>query len=252
MAAMITFNCPQCKTQLKGPAEVQGKKARCKKCGHVFVLTPGAGANAPGKPPGGPAKAATTGAQAGANAPKKGDSKVGPGMYSFLSDEEAESKIGTVAKPPGSPEPAAHGYDYIDRNPYEVTDLDLAPRCPFCAKEMESADAIICLHCGYNTQTRMRPQVKRTYASTGQERLIWLLPGIVCTIVALAFVAFICYLWLAWDKDDQKYKDEWYFGAIFPMQIWGTIISAFGIFLAGRFAVIRLVLHPNPPEFEKK
>src|SRR5437588_12293152 len=39
-------------------------------------------------------------------------------------------------------------------NPYGVTELDLAPRCPNCAEEMESHDAVVCLHCGYNTLTR--------------------------------------------------------------------------------------------------
>ena len=39
-------------------------------------------------------------------------------------------------------------------NPYIVNTTNLAARCPFCAKEMADQNAIICLHCGYNTLTR--------------------------------------------------------------------------------------------------
>src|SRR5262245_28117899 len=45
-----------------------------------------------------------------------------------------------------------------DGNPYDVTTLDLTPRCPACAGEMESEEAIICLSCGYNTMTRQKAQ----------------------------------------------------------------------------------------------
>ena len=45
MAAMIVITCPECKKQLKGPAELQGKRVRCKSCGQVFAVR----AAAPGK-----------------------------------------------------------------------------------------------------------------------------------------------------------------------------------------------------------
>src|SRR5947207_737731 len=38
-----------------------------------------------------------------------------------------------------------------EANPYGITTIDLSARCPNCANKMESEDAIICLHCGYNT-----------------------------------------------------------------------------------------------------
>lgn len=55
MTATIDVSCPECKKQVKATAELQGKKVRCKGCGHVFTISaPAAGKDA--KPA--PAKAA--------------------------------------------------------------------------------------------------------------------------------------------------------------------------------------------------
>src|SRR5258708_6864601 len=54
------------------------------------------------------------------------------------------------------------------------------PRCPQCVKELESKDARICLHCGYNLITRTRVQTVAVHEPTGGEKFQWLLPGILC------------------------------------------------------------------------
>src|SRR5437016_13861620 len=58
-------------------------------------------------------------------------------------------------QPAAPPRPRGPHDDLFDEdgNPYGVTTLDLSPRCPNCANELTSADALTCLHCGYNTQT---------------------------------------------------------------------------------------------------
>ena len=38
MPATMLITCPDCKKALKGPTELQGKKIRCKSCGHTFVV----------------------------------------------------------------------------------------------------------------------------------------------------------------------------------------------------------------------
>jgi hypothetical protein len=45
MTATIDVSCPECKKQVKATTELQGKKVRCKGCGHVFTIP----AAAPGK-----------------------------------------------------------------------------------------------------------------------------------------------------------------------------------------------------------
>jgi hypothetical protein len=246
----MSFTCPECQTQLRGPADLQGKKGRCKRCGHVFVLRAAAaprpkGPTAKGKPNLPPAKAA-------APAPKRPeDSDPGEGIYGFQSDEQAIASYNAPAE--GSSSSKGQSYNAQDRNPYGVTDLDLTPRCPFCAKEMESEEAIICVHCGYNTQTRGMGATKRTYANTGQDIFMWMLPAFGCIAAILALIGGIIYLLKFMpDPENPKLKEEWWVAFIRPAQWWGTIICLFLIFFAGLFAVKRLILQPTPPEMEKK
>jgi DNA-directed RNA polymerase subunit RPC12/RpoP len=267
MAATISFNCPECKAQLRGPAEMQGKKARCKRCGHTFVLKaagspPAAGpsprAGTPAKPaaPAAKAKPSAKAAPEPAPAPKKpadSDHDDGQVMYNFVEETPAE----TPAKPaePATPTQPKGGrkYEDIDHNPYAITTLDLTPRCPFCAQEMESKEAIICLHCGYNTQTRTHAVIVRTYANTFMDRFMWLLPGILCVVAIMILAGCIIYLWTALpNPDDPKEKEGLGAYWIRPAQVWGTVAAGFMIFFAGMFAVYRLILHPAPPEVEKK
>jgi DNA-directed RNA polymerase subunit RPC12/RpoP len=38
MATTIAVSCPECHKQIKAPPDLQGKKIRCKACGHVFLV----------------------------------------------------------------------------------------------------------------------------------------------------------------------------------------------------------------------
>ncbi len=137
-----------------------------------------------------------------------------------------------------------------DTNPYAVTDHDLARRCPHCATDMEP-DAIICLGCGYNTQTREHMTVEKTYANTAGDWFLWLLPGILCVFTVLALIAFdVVYVIVLRDWLKERAKETWYWTAIEhpSAKVWVVIVTLFIMFLAGRFAVKRLILHPVPPE----
>jgi hypothetical protein len=209
MADTILLSCPKCNKQLRTPANLQGKKIRCKACGHVFL----AKADSQERP-----------TQAGS---AKGKAK-GPAKKAAQSDLEP------------------------DFNPYAVTDVDLSTRCPHCAGEMESEDAVICLHCGYNTQTRDRVQMRTTYATTGFDIFLWLLPGIVCALVFFSFIGFIIFLVL-WLKDIvEANKEAWWVFGLKAMQVWGTVFSLFIMFFCGRFAIKRLIMNPKPPERLKR
>ena len=222
MATTILIVCPKCGKQIKAPDNVLGKRVRCKFCQAAFVATQGAAkapAGKPAKPPTGkPAKP-------------------------------------PAAKPAGSmpTKRAVEDDEDDDPNPYGVTDMDLAYRCPNCANEMESEDAVVCLTCGYNTQTRERVKTRKVHDLTGGQHFLWLLPGIACTLVVLAIIGFNVWYLLKIDVLVSWENDPFYLGmwTISGIKLWIVLISLFFIWLAGKFAVKRLILHPKPPEIEK-
>src|SRR5262245_55958990 len=66
---------------------------------------------------------------------------------------------------------------------YGITEEYLGARCPDCTEKMGEGD-IICLNCGYNTVTRMKPQPRKVRETTGGDVFLWLLPGILCALAA--------------------------------------------------------------------
>jgi ribosomal protein L37E len=201
MAEAILIACPQCNKKLRTPPHLQGKKIRCKSCGHAFT-----------------AKAIVDSGK-GAKGKNTDGVQTAPNM------------------------------DFVaDHNPYAVVVDSLAVRCPHCAAEMESDDAKICLHCGYDTTQRERHKVIQTYETTGLDYFLWLLPGIASAITVLAMIGFIVFLILSLKQVVEDNKEAWWVFSLKAMQLWGTIFSLFVIFFCGRFAIRRLIFHPVPPE----
>jgi DNA-directed RNA polymerase subunit M/transcription elongation factor TFIIS len=170
----------------------------------------------------------------------------------------AESKL----RPADGPKPAGKKPSAIDDEdedggkPYALAkDQDDLPRCPHCAKELESADARICLNCGYNMLTRQRFQTKAVHEATGEDKFKWLLPGILCVIgiIIVITVSIICVVktteWmkggLFHDTEDGKDKFMIHPGCF---KLFNGLLSAFICFHLGKFAYRRLVLNPEPPE----
>ena len=166
----------------------------------------------------------------------------------------AGGKAGAAKKPAPvvKPKPKPTDVDEEDDTPIGVTALDTAPRCPNCANEMESEEAVICLTCGYNTRTRTQATTIAVEDTTGMTWFLWLLPGILSALFFIILLTFdILYSLFA-----GKYfnPDDW--TAMFasgPFMIWAiwapTTFLNVGFFT---FAVRRLVLHPKPPERVKK
>lgn len=144
--------------------------------------------------------------------------------------------------------------DEGDGKPYEVTSLDLAPRCPECANELESEDDVVCLHCGFNLKTRTRAQTRRVRDVTGGQIFLWLLPGILSAIaffICLGLLISMIVSWVMWfrdpetEKQDQIWKNFVHCGAL-----WWGIGCIFLGYKSLRFAIKRLILNYLPPEVE--
>lgn len=223
MAATVTLTCPECDKQIKAPAAVLGKKIRCKDCGATFAATAPEDEEDQGK------------SKTPAKKPVKGPGKPPP------------PKKGAPAKPAK----AGKSGEDDDANPYGVTTDNLANRCPDCANEMESEDAVVCLHCGYNTMTRTKARTRKVQEQTGGDIFLWLLPGIACVIVILILLTFdivYCVMIERWIDPDAWYS----FLASLGTKIWLVVPSLFFVFFLGRFAVKRLIIDNKPPEVEEK
>jgi len=214
MAAAILVACPECEKQVKVPEEVVGKRVRCKGCGEAFTV----------RAPGGKAAAKAPAAKGKAKADKPAPAK----------------------------EPAAtKGEEEEDSNPYGLTHLETGVRCPHCAQEMGEKD-VVCLNCGYNTQTRSRSETKRTVTNTGTDQFMYLLPGFACCLGILALIGFDVWFWFGlastWEGMDHSMENRSFSMGI---RTWIVIMSLFGIYKLGRFAVNRLIINPVRPEREK-
>src|SRR5262249_19784111 len=169
--ASPVITCPQCVKKFKGRDDLAGKKIKCPFCAHPFVV-PKMAETAIKQPAGGPAAKESAKPAAATNAP-----------IPFA--DEKKSKVGWDEEDE-------------DQNPYGVTHLDLTPRCPHCAKELVSADAVVCVYCGYNTLTRKHGETKKIIESTGHEHLMHLMPGLLAAGGMLFMIILVGVFSLAW------------------------------------------------------
>jgi DNA-directed RNA polymerase subunit RPC12/RpoP len=215
MAGGTVISCPECKKKFKGRDDLQGKKIRCPACGENFIVKAMA-VDKPTSPAGAKGQAGATGAAGPAT-------KEEFGKPTWTEEDE-------------------------DARPYDVTKLDLAPRCPHCANLMASEEATICLHCGYNTQTREMGSVTKTIQHTGGERFLWLLPGLLAVAGMILFInvdLFYC-LVLPGIVGGTEWAE--YAFATEASRFWMVIPTLFAIWGLGTFAYWRLIVNPVPPE----
>jgi hypothetical protein len=118
---------------------------------------------------------------------------------------------------------------------------------------LETEHQVICLNCGYNTHTRERIEPKKTFATTGGDLFLWLLPGILAAIGVLLSIGILLIFWLLFPKWEKENAEEtWAAFTGLWARLWGSVFVLFFMFFCGRFAVIRLIFDRKPPEKEKK
>lgn len=220
MANTFVIACNECEKQIKVPEEMIGKKIRCKECGNVITVKKPNDEPAPKKK--------------GKGAPKDEEKPAETKSKNRMLEEDDED----------------------GKNPYGlITDDEGVSRCPNCAKELESNEAVICLHCGYNTMTRERQTSAAVYEATGEDKFHWWLPGILCCVGILVVIGLSIFFgiktrsWMigGWFHDEENPDKPW---LVKPgCFIFGNVmISLFVVLALGRFAYRRLVVNNKPPE----
>jgi hypothetical protein len=244
MASVTEIPCPNCDKPLKVPDAVFGKKIKCKFCSHPFVAEDPDEKPAKGKPAVKPSK---PGAKARKEEPKpepkKEDPKPEPqpaSAYKFQEDDDEEE---AGAKP----RPLA----LIDEGP------DI-PRCPHCAKELDPPDAKVCVHCGFNNQTRTKAESVAVWEPDTNDYINHLLPGVLALVVCILIVVIdvVSYVNMReWMTDSWFQKEEEDMNGVKQLYVkpgaFITFIIAAGIMplaSCGRFAFRRLVRENRPPE----
>jgi hypothetical protein len=184
----------------------------------------------------------------------------------------APSAPKTKAAPPSAPKtktappelpPVAEkkgGYfdDEYEPNKYVMAPTDdVLPRCPFCAKQLSSMDALICLNCGYNTRTRTRPEVKQVYQATFMEYFLWHLPAIISVLFMIGMLVWYLFFWNLIEDwlADSWFEDEpgpprTYLGGLGPgfMRLYHALFIIFVSVPLVRFCLKRFIKQYKPPE----
>jgi DNA-directed RNA polymerase subunit RPC12/RpoP len=151
----------------------------------------------------------------------------------------------------GATQPPRPVEDEDNPNPYGVQTVAIGPRCPSCANEMVSEDAVIRLFCGYNVQTRRTGETRKVKARTGGDWAGWITPGIACA-VGILLLALNQIIWIFWLGSMAAGTDAfiWNVGSSEAWRWWMTVLILGIIWGLGRFAFKRLIVEPTPPEVE--
>lgn len=206
MAGSPAITCPECQKKFKTKADVQGKKIKCPGCAHAFVVPD-----------------LSTAVQA------KGK------------PDDKDAPIPVAGLTP--PKPAD---DEENDDPYGLTHADMAPRCPNCANEMESEDAVVCLFCGYNTLTRQWGKTEKTVAISTGRHFLHLLPGIACALLFLFCVLDQIYYCVVYPFNVAGTFMEW--SDHESLRTWSTIFALSSMWSLGAYAYHRLIVKPLPDE----
>jgi hypothetical protein len=152
---------------------------------------------------------------------------------------------------PSSPKPPVDEDEEENPNPYGVTTIHVAPRCPNCANEMVSEDAVICLFCGYNVQTRALGQIKKIVETTGGDWAKWVGPGI-GTAAGILFIVLLQLVYVIALPYWTRGVDMWLWNILCSeaMYLWITMLLVGAIWPMGLFVFKRLIVEPTPPEKE--
>lgn len=226
MSEPLDLACPHCASPLRVPAELAGKKVKCKKCGEAFPVP------VPVKPL--PPEFA------------KPAAKVAKPAKPAAPAASADAPLGFAEDPDD------------DKNPYIVHKESDAPRCPHCAKELDPPDAKICLHCGYDLLDRSRRASRAVYQLTFGDYFKHHIGAILLLlfIIGLLVGSVICWInmadwigdWVKTDERDPATGNSKYYVQPWCFSLWIVIIVLWVSWKMGKFVFRRFFIDYRPEE----
>ncbi len=236
MASTITIICPECEKLLKVPSQAEGKKVRCSACDATFIAL---------------VEVDEEEIEVVEEVRPVKSNKAKPTRPAPPDKVKAKAPAKTSAKAPAKAKNTANSDPFTpDNTPFGLVDEYLGRRCPDCANAIGEDDRI-CLHCGYDTVSREKARTRKVQHITGFDIFLWLLPGILCALIALATIG--ATIWMCVTINEEYFGDVWYsFLGHVGMKVYGVAIGLFIVYKTGRFAINRLILNPKPPEIELK
>jgi DNA-directed RNA polymerase subunit RPC12/RpoP len=171
----------------------------------------------------------------------------------FVVPHETAVKAATKAKvkAAAAPPPSSENVDGpSDDAAYGVTKIDTAPRCPNCAKELLNAEDVICIHCGYNTLTRVHGETKKLISVTAGEHFKYLLPSLSCASIFVVILILLVFYDTVLLAMLQGTGAGWLVAE--AARMWATIILLALLWVLGVQAFKTLALAPKPPDVEKE
>jgi DNA-directed RNA polymerase subunit RPC12/RpoP len=220
MAAGMVVSCPKCEKKFKPKTDVEGKKIKCPFCERPFVVP---------------------------LAKKPKDAKETRIKSTDAKGKADPSKAEATPAPVEQKKKEAENLE-ADPNPYDVTTQDLTPRCPYCAKEMKSKNAIICVYCGHNTMTREAGKTTKIFGLTIDRHVLYLLPPTGAaifaffTVIGLMINATLVPGWV--DSTWLSFIDSE------AIRMWATVLSLGILWTAGMFCFKMFIAKPKPDDLK--
>ena len=256
MANPIDTECPNCQTVLRVPAELAGKKVKCKKCNTIFAVPSG------DKPKS--AKPVAAKPVAAKPAPAK-PASAKPAKVVVEDDESDQHAPLKLAKDEplklAKEEPiktSKHEEDEDDDNPYDAIRENEAARCPHCAKEMDPPDAMICIHCGYDLRERRRKESKNVIELTFFDYVLHHIGAffLLLFVIGINIGAIVCWLymnswigsWLETEESNAATGEKTHYVAPWCFSLWIEIFVIWVSWKCLKFICKRFFIDYRPQE----
>jgi hypothetical protein len=172
-----------------------------------------------------------------------------PGCQQSFVAQAGGNGSAAAAKP--KPAPAkAPAPEPVEDPLYGMEGIDTRARCPNCAELMVGEEAIVCIHCGYNTLTRTYGKTKKVFGHSRAEIMQHLFPAICFAGIFVALILVVLFYNTIVPPWFLGTRSEWV--ASEALRMWSAMLITGALWMLGMMAYRTFALRPLPEEVEKE